>query len=85
MFTNKLLTTKDIRKMSLREFMSCYYSIPKYQLVPVWQLQDANSDWLIINHLEHKKTIKELMADKDKEPWHYILENPMVIDEPLHI
>lgn len=32
-----------------------------------------------------KKTIKELMADKDKEPWHYILENPMVIDEPLKI
>lgn len=32
-----------------------------------------------------KKTIKELMADKDKEPWHYILNNPMVIDEPLKI
>lgn len=32
-----------------------------------------------------KKTIKELMEDKDKEPWHYILENPMVIDEPLKI
>lgn len=32
-----------------------------------------------------KKTIRELMADKDKEPWHYILDNPMVIDEPLKI
>lgn len=32
-----------------------------------------------------KKTIKELMADKDKEPWHYILDNPMVIDEPLKL
>lgn len=31
------------------------------------------------------KTIQELMNDKDKEPWHYILENPMVIDEPLKI
>lgn len=32
-----------------------------------------------------KKTIRELMADKDREPWHYILKNPMVIDEPLKI
>ena len=32
-----------------------------------------------------KKNIKELMADKDKEPWHYILDNPMVIDEPLKL
>lgn len=32
-----------------------------------------------------KKSIRELMADKDKEPWHYILENPMLIDEPLKL
>lgn len=32
-----------------------------------------------------KETIRKLMQDKDKEPWHYILNNPMVIDEPLKI
>lgn len=30
-----------------------------------------------------KKTIKELMEIKDKEPWHYFLNCRMVIDEPL--
>ena len=78
MFTNKFLTTKDIRKMSLREFMSCYYSIPEYQLIPACQLQDANSDWLIINHLEHTKTIKELrhfIKELKEDLWYDIQNN----------
>lgn len=32
-----------------------------------------------------KNTIKELIEIKDKEPWHYLLKNRMLIDEPLKI
>ena len=60
MSTDKLLTTKDIRKMSFKEFMNYRYSIPDFQITPVWKLQCANTDWLIIDQLEHTKTIKQL-------------------------
>ena len=77
MFTNKLLTTKDIRKMSLREFMNYRYSIPEYQITPVCKLQCANTDWLIIDELEHTKTIKQLrhFTKELKEDLWYAIQN----------
>ena len=77
MSTDKLLTTEDIRKMSLKEFMNYRYSIPEYQITPMWKLQCANIDWLIIDELEHTKSIKRLrqFAKELKEDLWYDIQN----------
>lgn len=60
MIENKLLTTADIENMSLKQFLKYKVDLLERKLITAEELLCANEDWILINELEHVKTLKEL-------------------------
>lgn len=55
----QVLTTEDIRGMSLKEFMELRQD--RCNAIPATEFQEANIDWLLISDLEGIKNLKALM------------------------
>lgn len=60
MIENKLLTTADIENMPLKQFLKYKVDLSERKLITAEELLCANEDWILINELEHVKTLKEL-------------------------
>jgi len=56
--TKQLLTSADIKGMTLEEYMR--YTPDRYKAVSAVELCEANSDWLVICDLERVKNVAEL-------------------------
>jgi hypothetical protein len=54
----RLLTTENIGKMGLKEFMD--YRHETKNSFSCRELQQANSDWLLVSELERVKNVAEL-------------------------
>ena len=53
-----VLTTEDIRQMSLKDFMA--FRQDRYQSIRFSELCGANSTWLLVSDLEAVKSLKGL-------------------------
>ena len=58
MSDRKVLKTKDIEQMTLKDFMA--YKTNHYESVCLQELCEANTDWVRVDTLENIDTMKEL-------------------------